>query len=146
MKQERELKNHPSPNSSFALPALTSLCSSYLGTQIAAKAEELDRLSRKQDNLIVAFESEVRKSDERFADLTRELTAAREANEMLNDQKFNSVGYLLGRRHFVMVFACVCGGGVEVGVLAGRDACRSVGCFPTLAFMAGFHELSLRVS
>ena len=28
--------------------------------QIAAKAEELDRLSRKQDNLIAAFESEVR--------------------------------------------------------------------------------------
>jgi hypothetical protein len=27
--------------------------------QIAAKAEELDRLSRKQDNLIAAFESEV---------------------------------------------------------------------------------------
>jgi hypothetical protein len=35
---------------------------------------------------------QVRKSDERFADLTKELTAAREANELLNDQKFESVG------------------------------------------------------
>ena len=34
---------------------------------------------------------QVRKSDERYSDLTRELTAAREANELLNEHKFSSV-------------------------------------------------------
>ncbi len=37
----------------------------------------------------------MRKSDDRYADLTRELTAAREANVALNEQRYESVRTLV---------------------------------------------------
>lgn len=59
--------------------------------QLAAKNEELDRLSKKQDMLIAAFEAEVSKYDERLGELTRQLAATRSAHENLSTQKFGQL-------------------------------------------------------